>query len=97
MGFPIHCRWLVVLDGQEMGAVLADVDGGDTFGGEDLAVGKSEPLSEKPDVAGVGAEGVGAPGRRSLTCNSDLGRCLGSPSPEYSLRADEMQIWPRYP
>jgi len=49
-----------VLDGQEMKAVLADVDGGDTFGREAFVVGEGVPFSEELEVVGISPEGVGA-------------------------------------
>ena len=43
-----------------MRAVLADIDGADTFWREASAVRRVEPFSEKSQVAPVGDEGVGA-------------------------------------
>ena len=48
------------LHGQEVGAILAQVDGGDPLGREGLAVGDEEPLGEEAQVARLGPDGVGA-------------------------------------
>jgi hypothetical protein len=61
--FSVDGGELVVLDDKQILAALADVDRGDAFEREVFAVGEGEPLSEELEVAGVGAEGVGAPAR----------------------------------
>jgi hypothetical protein len=65
-GRDTNCSWRLTGEKLEMmRSVLADIDGGDPFGGWGLAIAEREPVSGKPQVARMGEEGVGtgAPAR----------------------------------